>query len=179
MTLPYPAGLTLPESPEQLLERTKLARTPSIVSNLARMFAAVTIGAPLLLEGPPGIGKTVSVQEAARLVEKDVERINFSANTSVEQLLGTIVPRVVDGERVFEWQDGTLVRAIKQRKWLLLDEINLAAPEVLDCLSKLLTRCAVGPVFAICWAGICYFMRLFSTHNRHAMYHSRPYFNLH
>lgn len=33
---------------------------------------------------------------------------------------------------------GTLAQAIKKGEWILLDEINLAAPETLECLSGLL-----------------------------------------
>jgi midasin len=37
---------------------------------------------------------------------------------------------------------GTLVRALKQGDWVLLDEINLASAETLDCLSGLLESTA-------------------------------------
>ena len=33
---------------------------------------------------------------------------------------------------------GTLAQAVKKGEWILLDEINLAAPETLECLSGLL-----------------------------------------
>ena len=33
---------------------------------------------------------------------------------------------------------GTLVKALKQGDWILLDEINLASAELLECLSGLL-----------------------------------------
>lgn len=38
----------------------------------------------------------------------------------------------------FSFIEGTLVQAIKRGDWVLLDEINLAAPETLECLSSLL-----------------------------------------
>ena len=68
---------------------------------------------------------------------KEVARINFSANTSLDHLLGAVVPRCVDGKRTFEWQDGKVVQALRAGQWLLLDEINLASPEVLDGLARL------------------------------------------
>ena len=37
---------------------------------------------------------------------------------------------------------GTLVKALKQGDWVLLDEINLATAETLECLSGLLESTA-------------------------------------
>ncbi|EPQ27974.1 uncharacterized protein PFL1_04301 [Pseudozyma flocculosa PF-1] len=39
---------------------------------------------------------------------------------------------------VFSFVEGPLIRALRQGDWVLLDEINLAAAETLDCLSGLL-----------------------------------------
>ncbi len=84
----------------------------SFINQVARIFAAICTGCPLLLEGPPGTGKTAVVSQVARIVTgKDVARINFSANTSLEHLLGALVPRCVEGRRTFEWQDGKVVQA--------------------------------------------------------------------
>jgi midasin len=71
---------------------------------------------------------------------EECERINFSASTTLDQLLGSIVPTCVNGNRVFAWRDGKLLKALRQGKWLLFDEINLATPEVLDGLAPLLYR---------------------------------------
>ncbi|CEH12502.1 AAA ATPase containing von Willebrand factor type A (vWA) domain [Ceraceosorus bombacis] len=39
---------------------------------------------------------------------------------------------------VFSFVEGPLVRALRTGAWVLLDEVNLAAPETIDCLSALL-----------------------------------------
>ena len=39
---------------------------------------------------------------------------------------------------MFSFVEGALVRAIKQGDWVLLDEINLATPETLECLNGVL-----------------------------------------
>jgi midasin len=96
------------------------------------VFAAITSGSSLLLEGPPGIGKTAVVNQVARLLGHRCERINFSASTTSEQLFGSIIPRWCNGERLFQWQDGKLLKALKDGAWVLFDEINLASPELLD-----------------------------------------------
>lgn len=43
-------------------------------------------------------------------------------------------------ERTFEWQDGKLSTALKDGCWVLLDEINLAPPDVLESLAPMLQR---------------------------------------
>lgn len=39
---------------------------------------------------------------------------------------------------VFNFVEGTLVTALKSGQWVLLDEVNLATSETLECLSGLL-----------------------------------------
>lgn len=43
---------------EDVESRLYLTPTPSLLANMQRLFAAITVRAPLLLQGPPGIGKT-------------------------------------------------------------------------------------------------------------------------
>ncbi|CAF3117103.1 unnamed protein product [Rotaria sp. Silwood2] len=114
--------------------------TPTFLVQIARVFAATSSKTPLLLEGPPGIGKTHVVTQVCKLVNKTCERINMSANTSLDQLIGCIIPRCSNGRRVFEWQDGKVLDALKKKHWILFDELNLAAPEVLEGLTPLFYR---------------------------------------
>jgi MoxR-like ATPase len=124
----------------QLEDNFYLARTPTLLTQFARVFASIQTGCPLLLEGPPGIGKTAIVAQIAQLLGVKCERLNFSNNTTPDQLFGAIIPRVVHGQRVFNWQAGRLTQALIDKKWVLFDEINLAPPEVLDALAPLLAR---------------------------------------
>jgi len=43
-----------------------------------------------------------------------------------------------DNRARFEWADGVLVKALKQGKWVVLDNANLCSPSVLDRLNSLL-----------------------------------------
>ncbi|CAF3506451.1 unnamed protein product [Rotaria sp. Silwood1] len=114
--------------------------TPTLINQIARIFAATSSKTPLLLEGPPGTGKTQVVTQVCSLLGKECERINLSANTSLDQLIGCIIPRFVNGVRVFQWQEGRVLSAIRAQRWILFDELNLAAPEVLEELSPLFYR---------------------------------------
>ena len=114
--------------------------TSTLIIQMARMFCSIIAGSALLLEGPPGVGKTAVVNQLCKLLGRPCERINFSGSTTVDQLFGSIVPQSVNGNREFKWRDGKIVKAIKDRKWLLLDEVNLASSEILQSLTPLLDR---------------------------------------
>ncbi|CAF1101764.1 unnamed protein product, partial [Didymodactylos carnosus] len=114
--------------------------TPTLINQIARIFAATSSKTPLLLEGPPGIGKTQVITQVCSLLNKQCERINLSANTSLDQLIGCIIPRFVNGIQIFQWQEGRVLSVIKAQKWILFDELNLAAPEVLEGLTPLFYR---------------------------------------
>ena len=122
------------------LAMSKFTCTRTLINNLARVFTANFARSALLLEGPPGVGKTAVVLLAARLLGVQCERINFSSSTTLDQLIGSIIPVCIDGKRVFAWQDGKLVQALKEGKWILLDEVNLAQPEILNGLAPIFDR---------------------------------------
>ena len=131
--------------PPSISERMSQTITPTVVINMSCAFAVLATGSPLLMEGPPGVGKTALVSQLAKLFGADVERINCSGSMTKEQLFGGIVPRIVKGKRTFEFEDGNLVRAIRRHadkppRFILLDEINLAPCGVLDAIAPLLER---------------------------------------
>ena len=104
--------------------------------NMCRVFAAAECGMKLLLNGPPGIGKTKIIEELAHALGYKCTRINFSANTTYEDLIGSFIPQIIDGKRSFEFVEGALLKALRNSDstWILLDEINLAHPVVLEKL---------------------------------------------
>ena len=139
------AGITLKQikkftSDAELHRSLFCTPTPTLVLQLARIFASIMSGNALLLEGPPGVGKTAVVEQVCRSLGVSCERINLSASTTFEHLFGSIIPQLINGKRLFKWRDGKLVKAIKEKKWILLDEINLASAEVLQSLTPLLFR---------------------------------------
>ncbi|CAF1142018.1 unnamed protein product, partial [Didymodactylos carnosus] len=126
---------------EQLKKIFYYVPTPTLLNQIVRIFAATSSKTPLLLEGRPGVGKTQVVTQVCQLLNKQCERINLSANTSLDQLIGCIISRCNEnGRRIFEWQDGKILSALRLKKWILLDELNLAASEVLEGLIPLLYR---------------------------------------
>ena len=59
------------------------------------------------------------------------------------------MPMYIDNRRVFEWRDGKLLKALKEQKWILLDEINLLPAQVLESLVPLLNSSAKMDGFTV------------------------------
>ncbi|XP_051017145.1 midasin [Acomys russatus] len=66
------------------------------------------------------------------LLKEKWEAFGFRLNHAEQQM------KMTENALLFAFVEGTLAQAIKKGEWILLDEINLAAPETLECLSGLL-----------------------------------------
>jgi midasin len=64
-----------------------------------------------------------------------VVRINNHEHTDISEYLGSFAP---DSKGSLVFQDGLLVRALREGHWVILDELNLAPSEVLEALNRLL-----------------------------------------
>jgi MoxR-like ATPase len=85
-------------------------------------------GGHVLLEGVPGVGKTLLVRTLARAVRLSFSRIQFTPDLMPADITGTsVVSEVETGkgrERVFRFQPGPVFAQI-----ILADEINRATPK--------------------------------------------------
>ncbi|KAI6241255.1 Midasin [Aphelenchoides fujianensis] len=110
---------------------------PSSLSNAMRVARGLASEKPIMLEGSPGAGKSSLVKALATLSGYELIRVNLSEETEVSDLFGTDVPITLpDGQVSFEWQDGPVLKAIKEGAWLLLDEMNLASQSILESLNS-------------------------------------------
>jgi MoxR-like ATPase len=88
------------------------------------------IGGHALLEGVPGLGKTLLVRTLADALALDFNRIQFTPDLMPADIIGTnIVMETPDGKRVFEFQRGPIFSQI-----VLADEINRATPKTQSAL---------------------------------------------
>jgi MoxR-like ATPase len=91
---------------------------------------ALIAGGHVLLEGQPGLGKTVLVRSLAGVLELDYARIQFTPDLMPADVTGThIVSEDESGRRRFEFQPGPLFTNL-----LLADEINRATPKTQSAL---------------------------------------------
>ncbi len=144
-----------------------IAPTETMITNFSRLTAALTACVPVLLEGPPGVGKTAVVKHLSDILLGfgQCERVNMSASVTIDQLFGGVLPHVVNGQRVFAWRDGKLTSALREGKWVLLDELNLAPAPVLDAIAPLLERRSSGFTIPGLGETIPIHSRLFATMN--------------
>lgn len=89
---------------------------------------------PALLVAETGTGKTSIIQDLADQADKPWVRFNLTGDTTVDEFVGKYTLRA--GETV--WEDGILIQAMKNGHWLIVDEINVALPEILFALHSLL-----------------------------------------
>ncbi len=86
---------------------------------------AMIAGGHVLLEGVPGLGKTLLVKTLSEAVEGKFSRIQFTPDLMPADLTGTnIMGETPDGSRRFEFQKGPVFANI-----VLADEINRATPK--------------------------------------------------
>lgn len=124
-------------------ETSKLFDTPSTVKKLTRLAKSAALDEPVLLVGPTAAGKTSFVRYLSHLANRNLHRFNLSLQTDTSELIGGYVPttdpatgKPIPGE--YSWRDGTLITAMKTGDWVVLDEINLAEPSILERLNSLL-----------------------------------------
>jgi len=106
---------------------------------LRHLALSVLLCEPCLLEGPTGTSKTSSIRYLAWQLNQPVVRINFNGQTDTGELVGRFVPSSGEGSTSpWTWQDGLLVQAMRRGWWVILDEVNLAEPQVLERLNSVL-----------------------------------------
>lgn len=94
------------------------------------ILTCLFVGGHALLEGVPGLGKTLLVRTLADTVALDFNRIQFTPDLMPADILGTnVVMESPDGRRVFEFQRGPIFSRI-----VLADEINRATPKTQSAL---------------------------------------------
>jgi nitric oxide reductase NorQ protein len=95
---------------------------------------AYEAGLFVLIIGPKGTGKTSLVRDFAKNKNVNLESINFSLRTRESHLVGT--KTLTDGTVSFD--EGILVKSMKEGNMLYLDEINSAEADVLLRLDEAL-----------------------------------------
>ena len=82
-------------------------------------------GGHTLLEGVPGLGKTMLIKTLSEVLDLDFNRIQFTPDLMPADILGTnLIVEDPDGRRRFEFQKGPIFTQI-----CLADEINRATPK--------------------------------------------------
>ncbi len=94
------------------------------------VLTCLFVGGHALLEGVPGLGKTLLVRTLSEVLDLAFNRIQFTPDLMPSDIIGTnIITESVDGQRHFSFQPGPIFAQI-----VLADEINRATPKTQSAL---------------------------------------------
>jgi MoxR-like ATPase len=128
-------------SEEQRADPTKVTElAQSLETELARLIVgqkelvrntviALIAGGHMLLEGVPGLGKTVLVRSLGQALNLTFARIQFTPDLMPADIVGTNIIREDKGRREFQYQAGPLFANL-----VLADEVNRATPKTQSAL---------------------------------------------
>jgi MoxR-like ATPase len=103
------------------------------------VVTALLAGGHVLLEGVPGLGKTLLVHTLADAIELSFSRVQFTPDLMPSDVTGTnIIVESGGGGRRFEFQKGPLFAHV-----VLADEINRATPKTQSALLEAMQEHAV------------------------------------
>jgi MoxR-like ATPase len=94
------------------------------------VLACLFAGGHALLEGVPGLGKTLLIRTLSEALSLDFNRIQFTPDLMPADIIGTnIINEDTSGRRAFQFQAGPLFAQM-----ILADEINRATPKTQSAL---------------------------------------------
>src|SRR4051812_4534417 len=94
------------------------------------ILTCLFVGGHALLEGVPGLGKTLLVRTLSQVLDIHFNRIQFTPDLMPSDIIGSnIINETAEGKRVFTFQPGPLFAQI-----VLADEINRATPKTQSAL---------------------------------------------
>jgi MoxR-like ATPase len=97
---------------------------------IEQVFIALICGGHCLLEGVPGLGKTLMVRSLGEILSLSFSRIQFTPDLMPADITGTnVLTDDPSGRKVFEFQRGPVFAHI-----VLADEINRATPKTQSAL---------------------------------------------
>jgi MoxR-like ATPase len=96
---------------------------------IRKVLVAFLSGGHVLLEGAPGLGKTLLIKSLSRALGLSFKRIQFTPDLMPADIIGTQVLTENDGRRDFQFKRGPIFAHV-----VLADEINRATPKTQSAL---------------------------------------------
>jgi MoxR-like ATPase len=92
---------------------------------IEQVFVALVCGGHCLLEGVPGLGKTLLVRSLAAVLNLSFSRVQFTPDLMPADITGTqMLTEDPSGRKLFDFQRGPIFAHV-----VLADEINRATPK--------------------------------------------------
>jgi MoxR-like ATPase len=136
---------TIEQQAQEFVERYDAVRTQLqrvIVGHdevIHGVLTCIFVGGHCLLEGVPGLGKTLLVRTLAETLDLPFSRIQFTPDLMPADILGTnLIVDLPEGGRRFQFQKGPIFTQI-----CLADEINRATPKTQSALLETMQEASV------------------------------------
>ncbi len=102
------------------------------------VLVSILAGGHVLLEGVPGLGKTMLIRTLGEALDLKFARIQFTPDLMPADILGTEILTDQDGRREFRFRPGPLFANL-----VLADEINRATPKTQSALLEAMQESSV------------------------------------
>ncbi|OAA32899.1 Midasin [Moelleriella libera RCEF 2490] len=132
--------IVLPRPNGMVAHPSTVVMTSTTTQNLERLAASLRTEDPVLLYGSAGVGKTTFIHEIATQLGKqsDMVALHLNEQTDAKMLIGLYSTDTKPGS--FQWRPGVLTTAVREGRWVLVEDLDRAPTEVLSTLLPLIER---------------------------------------
>jgi midasin len=133
-------GILLPRLRGQSQIASSLVSTSTTSRGLISFAEALLTPDPILLTGLAGSGKTLIAMDAARELNAGSSMLTLHLNeqTDAKLLVGMYATGSVPGS--FEWRPGVLTTAVREGRWVFIEDLDRAPTDVLSAILPLVER---------------------------------------
>jgi len=130
----------LPRPHGPIGDPSSLVMTATTTKNLENLASMLRESDPVLLHGLPGVGKTALIHEVARQLGmySSMVTLHLNEQTDAKMLIGLYSTDSKPGS--FQWRPGVLTTAVRDGRWVLVEDLDRAPTEVLSTLLPLIER---------------------------------------
>lgn len=134
------AGVLLPRMGSHIIPQSSLVMTKTTTCNLQSLAEALKGSHALLVTGFAGAGKTTLIRSIANELNKASSMVTLHLNeqSDAKLLLGMYTSDPIPGS--FSWRPGVLTTAVKEGRWVIIEDLDRAPIEVISVLLPLIER---------------------------------------
>jgi MoxR-like ATPase len=138
-----------PEQFQETFKRLEAEVRKIIVGHgdvIQKVLIAFFAGGHVLLEGVPGLGKTLLVKSLSHALGLSFKRIQFTPDLMPSDIVGTQVLAETNGRRDFQFKKGPIFAHV-----VLADEINRATPKTQSAVLEATANRTHSKALSWCW----------------------------
>ncbi|KAL9038250.1 MAG: hypothetical protein Q9214_005357, partial [Letrouitia sp. 1 TL-2023] len=134
------AGVLIPCIHGPQSRQSSMIETHTVSTNIRAIAKGLLEDRHLLITGSSGSGKTLLIKEIARQLSHSSSMIVLHLNeqTDTRALIGLYSSSDVPGS--FKWRPGVLTKAVMEGRWVQIQDLDRAPPDVMSTLLSLLER---------------------------------------